>query len=272
MGAPWADPLQRCRCWAAGPPTPGQAAPVWGWGSVCRWDSCWGVGALLATGCAGDFPTSGYGPRPGEQTLTHISTAPGGKQATVRLEPGRPAAKLWTQNFQAGKWVPGGERPCRAGDGQQGLPGQSPVFLAVAPPPGGPSPLGLVQELPSGAAHGFENSPSTGALSVEPATLTGQNGLDMTSQAPDMGPLAILGEGWMARGHSLGRALGSLVALPTAQAMCLPLDTLSPAAPCPRMPEEAAVDIPPPAVLRATAREASRGVTALLTSPEAGPG
>lgn len=65
----------------------------------------------------------------------------------------------------------------------------------------------------------------------------------------------------VARGHSLGRAPGSLVALPTAQTVCLPLDTLSPAAPCPRMPEEAAVDTLPPAVLRAMAREASRGVT-----------
>lgn len=113
-----------------------------------------------------------------------------------------------------------------------------------------------------------------GALSVEPATLTGQNGLDMTPQAPDVGPSAILGEGWMAaRGHGLGRAPGSLVALPTAQAVCLPLDTLSPtAAPCPRMPEEAAVDTPPPAVLRATAREAGRGVTVSITSPEAGLG
>lgn len=67
-----------------------------------------GAGAPPAAGCAGDFPTSGSGPRPGEQTLTRISTAPSGKQASERLEPGRPAARLRTQTFQAGKWVPGG--------------------------------------------------------------------------------------------------------------------------------------------------------------------
>lgn len=121
-----------------------------------------GAGAPPATGCAGDFPTSGSGPRPGEQTLTHISTAPGGKQATERLEPGRPAARLRTQTFQAGKWVPGGGALAGlVGGGGRGLPGGSPGPLAApAPAPGGPSPPGLVQEPPSGTAHGTENSPS----------------------------------------------------------------------------------------------------------------
>lgn len=96
---------------------PGTSSPGLGLGVSVQVGSCWGVGALLATSCAGDFPTSGSGPRPGEQTLTHISTAPGGKQATVRLEPGLPAARLWTQNFQAGKWVSRGEKPRRAGVG-----------------------------------------------------------------------------------------------------------------------------------------------------------
>ena len=49
----------------------------------------------------------------------------------------------------------------------------------------------------------------------------------------------------VARGHSLGRAPCSLVALPKAQDVCLPFDMLSPAASCPKMPKEAAVDTPP---------------------------
>lgn len=125
-----------------GPPPPGTGSPGLGVGVSVQVGSCWRVGALLATGCAGDFPTSGSGPRPGEQTLTHISTAPGGKQATVRLEPGHPAARLWTQNFQAGKWVPGGREASLGWGGQRGLPDrapcslQSPHHLAAPPRPG----------------------------------------------------------------------------------------------------------------------------------------
>lgn len=226
-----------------GPPT---GSPGLGVGVSVQAGQLLGAGAPPAAGCASDSPTSGSGPRPGEQTLTHISTAPGAKQATVRLEPGVRPQGCGLRISRLGSGSPG-EGPRPAGGGQWGLPGQSPGLLAAPPPPGGPSPPGLVQEPPSGTVHGTENSPSTGALSVEPASLTGQNGLDTTPQTPDVGPLAILGEGWMvARGHSLGRAPCPLAALPQAQDVCLRFDMLSPAASCPKMPKEAAVDTPLP--------------------------
>ena len=222
---------------------PRTGSPGLGLGVSVQVGQLLGAGAPPATGCASDFPTSGSGPRPGEQTLTYISTAPGAKQATVGLEPGVRPQGCGLRISRLGSGSPG-EGPRRAG-GSGGCLGRARGPLQP-PPPGGPSPPGLVQEPPSGTAHGTENSPSTGALSVEPTSLTGQNGLDTTPQTPDVGPLAVLGEGWMvARGHSLGRAPCSLVALPKAQDVCLPFDMLSPAASCPKMPKEAAVDTPP---------------------------
>lgn len=112
-----------------GPPT---GSPGLGVGVSVQAGQLLGAGAPPAAGCASDSPTSGSGPRPGEQTLTHISTAPGAKQATVRLEPGVRPQGCGLRISRLGSGSPG-EGPRPAGGGQWGLPGQSPGLLAAPP-------------------------------------------------------------------------------------------------------------------------------------------
>ena len=138
-GGPGADPLQRCRCWVVGAPRTG--SPGLGLGVSVQVGQLLGAGAPPATGCASDFPTSGSGPRPGEQTLTYMSTAPGAKQATVGLEPGVRPQGCGLRISRLGSGSPG-EGPRRAG-GSGGCLGRARGPLQP-PPPGGPSPPGLV--------------------------------------------------------------------------------------------------------------------------------
>ena len=115
---------------------PRTGSPGLGLGVSVQVGQLLGAGAPPATGCASDFPTSGSGPRPGEQTLTYISTAPGAKQATVGLEPGVRPQGCGLRISRLGSGSPG-EGPRRAG-GSGGCLGRArgplqPPHL-VAPP------------------------------------------------------------------------------------------------------------------------------------------